>query len=101
MATSEEQAANWRLVEQYKSAEELLGAIQEIAKEYSDRLSKAAEVLSDDPLPPADCLDPAEVFVASVPPGHEVLRLVRERKKAKKELARLRPDLERLNLPKL
>lgn len=98
MSEAEEQAAKWRIVEEYKAAKQQLAAIDQTADEYAECLTTIITLLrrgghypTQNPSIPSDRL-------SGYPSAEQIEQLLADRDAAKNKLARAKAKLEALGL---
>lgn len=93
MSEAEEQAANWRIVEEHKAAKQQLAAIAQTADEYGERLTRVVNILQ------RDAHDPKlDSLLSDYPSVEQIKQIIADREDAKSRLARAKSKLEALGL---
>lgn len=93
MSEAEEQAANWRIVEEHAAAKRQLAAIAQTADEYGERLTRVVTILQ------RDAHDPKlDSLLSDYPSVEQIKQILADRDNAKDRLARAKSKLEDLGL---
>lgn len=93
MSEAEEQAANWRIVEEFKAARRSLAATEQTAQEYAELLARVVTILQ------RDAHDPKlDTLLSNYPSLEQIKQILADREGAKSKLARAKSKLEDLDL---